>query len=125
MAAEVTGPLGESHYVVDFLVVREMLRGIVGPLDHRLLLPTESPLIRIRAEENEVVATFDDRRWVFPRGDCVLLGVANTTAERLAEYIGRRLLEAFGKRSIAAPSKVRIEVEETAGQSGIWRRSSD
>ena len=58
-----------------------------------MLLPTSHPLIRVAAGDHEVEATFEDRRWVFPRGDCVLLPVANTTAELLARYLGTRLLD--------------------------------
>ena len=57
------------------------------------------------ADDREVVATFEDRRWVFPRGDCVLLPVPNTTAEMLARYIGQQLLAAPAEPAdIARPS---------------------
>ena len=38
---------------------------------------------------------YRDREWVFPRGDCVLLPIENTTAELLARYIAGRLLESL------------------------------
>src|SRR5262245_5068899 len=81
VTAEVAGELDENHYVVDFIALRDTLRAIVDELDHHMLLPTEHPLIRVVADDREVTATFEDRRWVFPRGDCVLLPVANTTSE--------------------------------------------
>ena len=67
----------------------------------------------------EVVATFDDRRWVFPRGDCVLLPVPNTTAEMLARYIGQQLISALRIRLAWTPQHLRIEVDECEGQLGI------
>ena len=42
---------------------------------------------------NEVRLTFEDRRWIFPRTDCVLLPIANTTAELMAGYLSDRLVE--------------------------------
>src|ERR1700682_3551299 len=69
VAAEVAGPVDENRYVVDFIVLRDTLRGIVDELDHYMLLPLEHPLIKVTADEREVEATFRDRRWVFPRGD--------------------------------------------------------
>ena len=45
-----------------------------------------------------MTATFADRRWVFPSGDCRLLPVANTTAELLAAYIGEPLAGGSGRR---------------------------
>ena len=73
VTAEVHGPLDENHYVVDFIALRDALKVIVDELDHHMLLPTRHPLIRVVADDREVEATFGDRRWVFPRGDCMLL----------------------------------------------------
>jgi 6-pyruvoyltetrahydropterin/6-carboxytetrahydropterin synthase len=121
LAAEVVGPLDENHYVVDFIALRDSLKSIVDELDHYVLLPTEHPLIRVVACEREVEATFRERRWVFPRGDCVLLPVPNTTAEMVARWIGQRLFERLAARGIARPERIQIEVDECFGQSGVWQ----
>lgn len=114
--AEVQGPLDENHYVIDFIALRDALKAICDELDHHVLLPTEHPQIRVESDEREVVATFEDRRWVFPRGDCILLPVANTTAERLAQYIGQRLLDDLFQRSETRPDLLRVGVDENFGQ---------
>lgn len=119
VAAEVHGPLDENHYVVDFITLRDEMKRIVDELDHRMLLPTGHRSIRVRANEQSVEVTFEDRRWVFPRCDCVLLPVANTTTELLARYIGLRLLTALEERTGARPELVRIEVDECFGQSAV------
>lgn len=120
VAAEVAGALDENQYVVDFIALRDELRAIVDELDHRMLLPIEHPQIRVTADEREVTATFADRRWVFPRGDCLLLPVANTTSELLAKYIGLRLANALAARLGQAPDRLRIEVDECFGQVAVW-----
>ncbi len=125
VAAEVHGPLDRNCYVVDFGALRDMLKAILGELDHRVLLPAEHPQIRVRADDREVVATFRDRRWVFPRSDCVLLPVSNTTAEKLAGYIGERLLDDLGARFGTRPALVRIEVAECDGQSAVCELRRD
>ena len=119
VAAEVHGPLDENHYVVDFIALRDTLKAIVDELDHHMLLPTGHPLIRVAAGETSVEVTFEDRRWVFPRGDCILLPVANTTTELLARYIGHRLLDDLAARTEVRPALVRIEVDECFGQSAV------
>ena len=119
LMAEVFGPLDENHYVIDFIALRDTLRGIADELDHHMLLPTQHEQIRVVAGPREVEVTFEDRRWVFPRGDCVLLPVPNTTAELLAEYIGRRLLDALEQRTGVRPERVRIGVDENCGQWAI------
>lgn len=119
VTAEVFGPLDENHYVVDFIALRDALQAIVAELDHHMLLPTSHPQIKVTADENSVEATFEDRRWVFPRCDCILLPVPNTTTELLARYIGRRLLDDLQQRTGARPQRVRIEVDECEGQAGV------
>lgn len=119
VAAEVSGPLDENHYVIDFIVLRDTLRDLVLELDHYMLLPGKHPTIRVVPSERSVEVTFEDRRWVFPRGDCVILPVENTTAELLAHYLGRRLLEALQQRLGTRPQRVRVEVDECEGQWGV------
>ncbi|HTQ37676.1 MAG TPA: 6-pyruvoyl tetrahydropterin synthase family protein [Pirellulales bacterium] len=119
VAAEVFGPLGEQQWVIDFIALRETLQEIIRGLDHYTLLPTEHPQIRVTANEKTVEAVFQDRRWVFPRGDCVLLPLANTTAERLAEYIARRLRDELQRRYSVRPERLRVEVDECYGQIGV------
>ena len=117
--AEVHGELDDNQYVIDFIVLRDELMRIVDELDHHMLLPTEHPAIHVRATATEVEAKFQDRRWVFPRNDCVLLPIENTTTELLARHFGRRLLTALEDRTGVRPSLVRIEVDECEGQSAV------
>jgi 6-pyruvoyltetrahydropterin/6-carboxytetrahydropterin synthase len=119
VTAEVFGPLDENHYVIDFIALRDTLHAIVLEFDHHVLLPTEHPLIRVTADETSVEAAFEDRRWVFPRGDCVLLPVPNTTAELVARHIGNRLLDELAARKTPRPHRVTIEVDECEGQSAV------
>lgn len=117
--AEIFGPLDENHYVVDFIAARDALAQIVGELDHRMLLPTEHPQIRVTADGKEVTARFADRRWVFPECECVLLPMPNTTTELLARYVGRRLLDLLEARTGVRPQHLRIAIDENYGQWGV------
>jgi 6-pyruvoyltetrahydropterin/6-carboxytetrahydropterin synthase len=119
VAVEVHGPLDENCYVVDFVALKETVCGILAVLDHRVLLPTQHARIRVEAGAEEVQVAFGRRRWVFPRGDCVLLDIPNTTAELLARHIGRRLLDAWRPNWGARPTVIRIEVDEGYGQSAV------
>ncbi len=120
VAAEVHGPLDENHYVIDFIALRDMLKSIVERLDHHMLLPTSHPAIQVRADEQNVEVTFEERRWQFPRGDCVLLPIPNTTTELLARYIGQRLLETMTDRGLPRPEMLRIELDECQGQMAVY-----
>ena len=117
VAVEVAGPLDENSYVFDFIALRDATQKLVGELDHRMLLPTAHPAIRVTADDREVTVIFEERRWVFPRGDCVLLPVANTTAELIARWMGLQLREVLlqhpGGRQLTT---LRVEIEENFGQ---------
>lgn len=119
VAAELIGPLDENGYVFDFIALRDQLQKTVDALDHRVLLPTQHDKIKIREDQNEVEATFEERRWVFPREDCILLPVANTTAELIAYWIGQQLMTVIGSDAASQIESVQIEVEENFGQWAI------
>jgi 6-pyruvoyltetrahydropterin/6-carboxytetrahydropterin synthase len=119
VTAEVHGPLDENHYVVDFIVLRDTLKAIVDELDHHMLLPTAHPLIRVVITDREVEATFRDRRWVFPRGDCILLSIPNTTSELLAQYIANRLAVDLEARTGGRPYTIRVELDECFGNVAV------
>lgn len=119
VGADIQGPLGQHQYVVDFIAARDSLTSITRQLDHRVLLPTRHPTIRVVASGDSVTATFEDRRWAFPAGDCVLLPIENTTAELLARWIGERLLESLVTNPGVVPDLLEVSVDECDGQQGI------
>jgi 6-pyruvoyltetrahydropterin/6-carboxytetrahydropterin synthase len=119
VAVEVAGPLDENRYVFDFIALRDHLQGIVNRLDHRMLLPLSHPAILVTAGESEVEARFEGRRWVFPREDCILLPVKNTTAEELAAWIAGEMKESVFDRVPHQLTDLRVEVEENFGQWAI------
>ncbi|HAY78759.1 MAG TPA: 6-pyruvoyl tetrahydrobiopterin synthase [Planctomycetaceae bacterium] len=123
--AEFFGELDENQYVVDFIALRDELVEIIDSLDHRMLLPDSHPTIRVAQKENEFEVTFEDRRWVFPVGDCVVLPVENTTAEKLARYIGMQLLTRLETRLGHRPTQIKIGVDENHGQWGICELTNE
>lgn len=115
-AVEIEGDLDHNHYVFDFIALRDQLQTIVNGLDHRVLLPTRHPDIRIQERDSEIEAVFEDRRWVFPTEDCVLLPIENTTAELLAKWIGHSLRDKLADEAPPGLHALTIEVEENFGQ---------
>ena len=123
-AVEVEDDLDENQYVFDFIALKDLTRAITDELDHRMLLPTQNALIRLEEDGTNWLVRYRGRRWSFPREECVLLPIANTTAELLADYIAGRLREELKARGLAVPRVIRVEVEESFGQSAEleWRR---
>ena len=58
-----------------------------------MMLPTKNRVILLEESPKSIRVRYKDREWLFPRDDCVLLPIENTTAELLARYIGERLRE--------------------------------
>ena len=116
-AVEVEGPLDPNRYVFDFIALKNRTRALTDELDHRMLLPTQNGLIRVEERGRGVHVRYRDREWLFPREDCVLLPIENTTAELLARYIAGRLLEDLKRQHDYKPEVLRVEVEENIGQS--------
>ena len=124
-AVEVEGGLDDNYYVFDFIALKRHTRSITDALDHRMMLPTRNALIRVEETPRGVHVRYRDREWLFPRDDCVLLPIENTTAELLARHIGLRLLDVLREQHRFRPDVLRVEVEESPGQSATfeWRPS--
>jgi len=121
--ATVEGALDpETWFVFDFVVLKRLMKELCDEIDHKVLLPTESVKIRVTEEGDSVnVAVEGKLRYRFPRIDCALLAVPNTTVEMLAEMLAGRLkarLEQMGARGLTA---VEIEIEENFGQWAVYR----
>ena len=119
-AVEVEGPLAADFYVFDFIALKQRTKDITDELDHHMLLATKNPVIAVEESPERVRVTYRDREWLFPRGDCVLLPIENTTAELLARYIGGRLLASLKAADGFVPDVLRVEVEENVGQSATY-----
>ena len=123
VAVEIEGALDVNYYVFDFIALKQRTKAITDELDHRMMLPTQNPYISVAEGPHSVRVRYRDREWLFPREDCVLLPIENTTAELLARYLGQRLLGELRQEYQFIPRVLRIEVEESFGQSATyeWR----
>jgi 6-pyruvoyltetrahydropterin/6-carboxytetrahydropterin synthase len=123
-AAALEGPLDENAYVFDFTRLKRALKAVVDRLDHRMLLPTKSALVRVTQSGAEVQAMYRDKRYVFPLGDVVLLPIPNTTAEMLAWWIAQELRQDLEGHPRGA-SAIEVEVDESFGQRAFYREVLD
>lgn len=127
---DVEGTPDAHGMVVDFIKLRDLLSAIVAKLDHHMLLPMQNRLLNVATAPGpdvdgapgpaEVTVRFQNRRWVFPADECVLLPVANTTAEWLARWIGRELIDAMAAAGSPITGRLRVAVDECLGQSAEW-----
>lgn len=100
ISVEVSDDLNEKYFVVDFMELNAKLKEIVEPLDHYILVPTESEDIKVNEQGNSVEVLTPSKRYIFPREDVCLLPIPATTSELLAKYIHEKLKEFYPNKKI-------------------------
>jgi len=114
----------ECLFVLDFSVLKKIVRSLVDRIDHKVLLPTENPKLSYRHEGDMVhVDYFGKPTYVFPAGDCALLPIQNSTAEMLAEFLAKGVRDALAADGYTHLTALELEVEESFGQSATYRTS--
>ncbi len=119
----VEGSLREdTWFVFDFVELKHLMRGLCDAIDHLVLLPLESTRIGV-TEEGEVVRVSVDgaQKYVFPRQECALLPIPNTTVEMLAKLLAERLQAALSARDATGLTAIEMEIEENFGQTATYR----
>jgi len=122
-AVSVEGELNQdSWFVFDFVELKRIMKRLCDEIDHLVLLPTESTRVQVVVEGETVQVAVDGApRYMFPRKDCALLPIPNTTVEMIARLLTDRLraeLDTLGARGLTA---IEMEIEENFGQSAVCR----
>ncbi|MGH7827440.1 MAG: 6-pyruvoyl trahydropterin synthase family protein [Candidatus Binatia bacterium] len=115
------GELDRSGVVLDFISFKPLVKKVCDDLDHRTLIQTESPLIKVRRRSKDVEVLYKKQRLLLPRGDVILLPLINTSTELLAEYVANRIRRSVQQRFSATILYMEVAVEEARGQRGIFR----
>lgn len=111
----------EDGLVFDFLELKRMMRQLCQEIDHLVLLPLRSARITVAEDGDAVHVSVDGlRRYTFPRADCALLPISNTTVEMLAQHLAIRLEAALTSDNVGNVTAIEMEVEENFGQSAIF-----
>jgi 6-pyruvoyltetrahydropterin/6-carboxytetrahydropterin synthase len=117
------GKLNEdAWFVFDFVELKKIMRRLCDEIDHLVLLPLQSERVKV-AEEGEIIKVSVDGkpRYVFPRRDCALLPIPNTTVEMLAQMLTERLRAELDTLGASGVTAIEMEVEENFGQSAVYR----
>jgi 6-pyruvoyltetrahydropterin/6-carboxytetrahydropterin synthase len=119
----VEGPLDRSAwFVFDFVVLKKVMKRLCDEIDHVVLLPLESDRVKVQVDGDVVHVSVDGNpRYVFPRKDCALLPIPNTTVEMIAKLLAERLKKEIDGTGGQAVTAIEMEVEENFGQSAVYR----
>ena len=111
---KISGELDDKGIILDFSVLKNILRKISGKLDHKVLIPEKSKAIKIVKEKKSVRINLIENNYVLPLNDCIFLPIESTSAENLSSYILDEIL-----KKISLPKNVdgiEIGVDEGYGQ---------
>jgi len=114
------GELDESGMVMDFVVLKKKLRAMVSEMDHKVLLPASSKIVKIAEKDGSVEVTSCSKRYVFPSEDVLLLDIPTTTAEEMARMMTNKLIS-----DIDFPKTVRsvsVGLDEERGQTAWYTK---
>jgi 6-pyruvoyltetrahydropterin/6-carboxytetrahydropterin synthase len=114
----------ETLFVLDFSVLKQIARRLVDTIDHKILLPTQNPKLSYREDGDRLaVDYFGTPTYVFPKRDCALLPIPNSTAEMLAQYLGGLMRHELAAGGYTHLTSLELEVEENYGQSATYREA--
>src|SRR5271169_5947555 len=83
VGVRVDGELMTTGYVLDFGLIKRLVREIVGRLDERTIVPQLSDCLTIEMRGASIALHYDDDEFVIPAADCALLPIVHSSAEEL------------------------------------------
>ena len=110
--AKIYGKKNKEGIIIDFSLIKSALKNIADELDHRILIPEKN--MSITVDETEVKMSSNEKHYVFPKEDCILLPIECITAENLAEYVLSMLVKKI--RLPKNTRKIEIGIDEGLGQ---------
>ena len=124
---EIDGVLSQFGLVIDFKMVKPIIKALCDELDEHWILPGEHRELTYRHRDDaHTEVAYRQCRYLAPTEEVVVLPINNTSAENFAAWLGRnlcaRLRDTFGRVSVR---KLRLAVSETAGQSGVYHFTDD
>jgi 6-pyruvoyltetrahydropterin/6-carboxytetrahydropterin synthase len=116
------GELDQAGVVLDFITLKPLVKRICDDLDHRTLIQTQSPVLKVHKKNGNVAVHYKKQRILLPEDDVILLPLANTSTELLAEHIAKQLRVKVRQHFAGANVRyIEVGVEEARSQRAIFR----
>jgi 6-pyruvoyl-tetrahydropterin synthase len=126
VGVKVEGALGAAGYVLDFGLIKKLLKAIVDRLDERTIIPTRSDCLEIAREGDRVRVRYEHDEFVFPASDVAMLEIAHSSAEELARFVWDELCAALRAHdATAGVIALEVSVAEGPGQAAHYRCALD
>jgi 6-pyruvoyltetrahydropterin/6-carboxytetrahydropterin synthase len=111
---KIDGIPDEKGIIMDFSLMKNILRETVDVLDHKILIPENNSKLYLKKEKGKLILVAQSKEYVFPLSDCIFLPIESTTAENLASYIINKVSDKFNFSDRI--KKIEIGIDEGFGQ---------
>lgn len=119
VAGDFYGPIDDAGLAFDYHVVKNVMGELCKELDEKVLLPEDSPHLKLGEDAGYLIAEFAEERIPFLPRDVMTLPIRNVTLEELARYLVERL-EQEARIQALNISRFSIEVSTPQGQAATF-----
>lgn len=105
--------------ICDFNIVKKIIKTCCDRLDEKVLLPTQSPFLKIQKSTSFPLHThviFAKKNYILPNEDIFFLETQNITSEALSYFIAQTVAPQL-KHFF---SSIAVHIEETRGQTASY-----
>ena len=122
VSVKMEGELDRAGVVLDFITFKPLVKRICDSLDHRTMIQSNSPNLDVRRRAKEFEIRYKAQKIILPKNDVILLPLANTSTELLAEHVAKLIRRQVKAKFHGAKIRaIEVGVEEARGQRGIFR----
>ena len=105
----------------DFNLLKPLLKEEVDALDEHILIPMNSPFLRIEKTADQIKVAHGKKSYAFPKDDVIELDVANITSEELARDFAKRIQKRLRENTqLTRIDRLSIGIQETRGQTVFY-----
>jgi 6-pyruvoyltetrahydropterin/6-carboxytetrahydropterin synthase len=124
---EIEASLTRHGLVLDFKMVKPVIRELLDSLDEHWLVPGAHPtLTHTQRPDGVTEVRYRGLYYAAPTEDVIVLPINNTSSENLAQWTARELKSRLAQRfEDLDVRRLRVAVEETSGQSGVYTFEAD
>ena len=108
--------LDDRELLTDVAVLKKKLTEVLEAWDEKVLLPKNSPFLKLNESRGSIHVEYSNRKYNFPADEVEVLDVKNVTMESLAKLVSDRLSSEIVGFSYT------ISVKESQGQEASFTR---
>ena len=119
----VTAEVGPDGLCFSYKEIKDRLRELCAEWDEYMLLPGESPYLRVWEDGDYVKAQYGDEVMSFLSTDCIVLPIRNTSVEEFSRLMLERFVENCDFLESAGVRSITVSVATGPGQKGSSTRT--